>query len=496
MYLFRRPIKLATSSQLTEQPITISSEAPGKPMVEDEKKVDLLGLVTAISEHAGRLGVESVEIDGRVDAVQQRAQERANGITAVVQAVQDLTAANVRIGDEAEEMRATSSEAASAMDSTSATVKVAHHAIVNLAEEVGRIEAKLPEVMEALKQVETVSTTIKGIAAQTNLLALNATIEAARAGDAGKGFAVVAGEVKMLSAQTAGAVAMIQTTITTLTAQVDALVESCRAAVAARSSTGEIGKAAEYLNELGRKMTNVMAKVETITEEAVQNREHCRMIEAEITNVATTTKASLSDIDVIKGRTGSLLAMSEDLIALIAEAGVETVDSQFIQMVVEGAQRVSRIFQDGVRGGDITIRDLFDTDYKPVSGVAPPQYITRHTEFSARRIGPMCNEIVDSSPKIIGCTLGDVNNYYPIINKEFAKPPTADRLWNAANSRARTRQLDRISLSLMKPDKPFLVKTYRRDMGAGRFDLMKNYSAPIFVDGRHWGILRIMVKVS
>jgi len=56
--------------------------------------------------------------------------------------------------------------------------------------------------------------------------------------------------------------------------------------------------------------------------------------------------------------------------------------------------------------------------------------------------------------------------------------------------------LDRTSLNQMKSDKPFLLQTYRRNMGGGRFDLMKNISSPIMVKGRQWGILRIMVKVK
>ena len=89
-----------------------------------------------------------------------------------------------------------------------------------------------------------------------------------------------------------------------------------------------------------------------------------------------------------------------------------------------------------------------------------------------------------------------MNNDYPIINKAFAEQPTKDPLWNASHSRARTKQLDHTSLNQMKSDKPFLLQTYRRNMGGGRFDLMKNISSPVMVKGRQWGILRIMVKVK
>jgi methyl-accepting chemotaxis protein len=477
-----------------------SIAAPPPPATPPEPNTELRRMVTAIADHAGRVGIESVEIDGRVDTVRQRAVDRAGKMTEVASAVHSLAEANVRMGDAAEDTRQTAAEVAKTMDEARATVKVALDAILNLVEGVAQIEAKLPEILESLKQVTQVSTTISDIASQTNLLALNATIEAARAGDAGKGFAVVAGEVKKLSGQTAGAVTMIQSTLTALSGQVDALIANSRAASeaaqAARSGTGEIGTAVTRIDQVGQDLVQVRSRVDGIAEEAAKNREHCRLVEDEVELAAGATKESLSDIEAIKEHTAALLAMSEDLITLTAEAGIETVDTPFIEQVVDVASHVSRIFEAAVKAGEIGLGDLFDTDYRRVPGVEPPHYLTRHTEFSARRLGPLFDEVVASSGAIIACTAGDMNNYYPIIHKEFAKPPTDDPAWNAANSRARTRQLDRTSLNQMKSDKPFLVQTYRRNMGGGRFDLMKNYSAPVRVEGRQWGVVRIMVKVS
>ena len=39
--------------------------------------------------------------------------------------------------------------------------------------------------------------------------------------------------------------------------------------------------------------------------------------------------------------------------------------------------------------------------------------------------------------------------------------------------------------------RPFLLQTYRRDMGGGSFMLMKDLSSPLWVRGRHWGAFRI-----
>ena len=61
---------------------------------------------------------------------------------------------------------------------------------------------------------------------------------------------------------------------------------------------------------------------------------------------------------------------------------------------------------------------------------------------------------------------------------------------------ARNRRIfnDSTGLASGRNQRPFLLQTYRRDMGGGSFVVMKEVAAPITVNGRHWGGLRLAFK--
>jgi methyl-accepting chemotaxis protein len=50
-----------------------------------------------------------------------------------------------------------------------------------------------------------------------------------------------------------------------------------------------------------------------------------------------------------------------------------------------------------------------------------------------------------------------------------------------------------VGLSAGRNREPFLLQAYRRDMG-DKTVMMKDVSAPIFVNGRHWGGVRLAYK--
>ena len=81
--------------------------------------------------------------------------------------------------------------------------------------------------------------------------------------------------------------------------------------------------------------------------------------------------------------------------------------------------------------------------------------------------------------------------YLPTHNPNYRMPQGPDPVWNNANCRNRRLFNDRAVKKVAANTRPFLVQTYRRDMGGGNFVLMKDVSSPITIRGRHWGAFRM-----
>ncbi|NPU64889.1 methyl-accepting chemotaxis protein [Bradyrhizobium sp. 83012] len=455
-------------------------------------------LMDEIADRIGGLGVELADVAGNVQEVANRVSYQSQRFGHLQATAKTMVAANHDIATASQAVQTATSAAVGDIAQSRSVVETAVQHISELVDSVERIEQRLGSVGDALAQVAKVSVAIEAIAKQTNLLALNATIEAARAGSAGRGFAVVASEVKSLAEATRQATQQIGDTLRGLDSQVKSLLgESGQASSRAKTAGEGAQQIGGIIVRVQDGFTSVGQEIDGVAKAATSNLAHCDTVITELAELAKGVDQSSIELKQADSRIAKLLDHSEALIGLIAESGVETADAPLIRTVVETARQISATFEAAVDRGEIALADLMDESYREIPGTNPKQYLTRYVEFTDRVLPAIQDPIQGSDPRIVFCVAWARGGYLPTHNPNYRKPQGPDPVWNNANCRNRRLFEDRaVKKVAAASNKPFLLQTYRRDMGGGQFVLMKDLSAPIFIKGRHWGAFRMGFRIK
>jgi methyl-accepting chemotaxis protein len=181
----------------------------------------------------------------------------------------------------------------------------------------------------------------------------------------------------------------------------------------------------------------------------------------------------------------------EDRLWLIHDANTEAVTR-----AMQAGTALTKIFEDAVTSGAISIDDMFDTDYVEIPGTNPVQHRTRILGWADRALPAFQEAFLAKDPRMAFCVMIDRNGYLPVHNKLYSHPQRpGDVAWNTANSRNRRIFNDAAGLAAGRNLRTYLIQSYARDMGNGKTVMMREIDVPIRIHGRHWGGFRTAYKL-
>ena len=451
---------------------TVAAPAASSALIDSAQKPnsDVHTLAQKLQRDTDGLGHEAAELRGTLEDSCAVALHQEEGFTVLAGQLKDIGQAQHRIQNTSHQ--------------SLASVAQARQSVEHVGHEVS-------QVVVTLKHVASAARDITQVALQTRLVAFNASVEAKRAGEAGRGFSVVADAVKDLATQVEATSKNIMSTVS----QLDDRIQALSRELLSRDDASSSGDGRTQRVTFHQALTQVETGVLSITEAADQSRGLSDGVNQQVSQMGAQIKRTHVALNTAMKRSEAVLGVSERLMELIAGSGVRTPDTPYIELAQSVASRIAQSLDKAVTTGKISLVDLFDEHYRPIQGSQPQQHQTKFNAVTDASFPAIQEAALTALPEIVFCISADRNGYISTHNKKYCQPQRAgDVVWNTANSRWRRVFNDRTGLASARNQRPFLLQTYRRDMGGGNFVLLKEASAPIVVQGRHWGGLRLAYR--
>ncbi|MGL4406921.1 MAG: methyl-accepting chemotaxis protein [Zoogloea sp.] len=453
------------------------------------------GIVGKVIFDAQRVYEAAGLVSSHAEQVADGSSSQQNAAESMVSAIEQMTAG---VGAVAEHANQTASNAQVARELSVQGAQVVTSAsqeierIARSVEDSARVITALGARSEAISGIVKV---IREIADQTNLLALNAAIEAARAGEQGRGFAVVADEVRKLAERTSTATTEIAGMITAIQAETQTAIASIDAGSAQAHAGAELArKAAGSLEQINQGAQQTMEKVDAIagaiaahSREADQIVHHVHSI---MDMVASNTSGAREALDEAKSLSGLAVNLKE--INRVFKLGPEGERAMLIhqkmpEQVRAAASQIGAALEQALASGQVSLGDLFDENYRPIPNTRPQKFNTRFDALADRIFPAIQERLLETQPDMVYAIGTDRNGYVPTHNKRFSQALTGDYAKDFVGNRTKRIFDDPVGKQCGKHQMPFLIQTYRRDTG----EIMHDISAPVYVNGRHWGGFRI-----
>lgn len=441
-----------------------------------------------LSKSSNKNAVAAAEVSHSADKLRTQLDNQVQEVARITERSEEIT---VTVQESAQQAEAAAEIAIQARDTGASGQQALTEAMGNIRElnsQAAETLVLIEQLNEKSLKIQDVTKVIEEIAAQTNLLALNAAIEAARAGDHGRGFAVVADEVRQLASRTASATGEVETIVDEIRAETQQVVSRIQTLSGdVETGTSAMEHISEQLGGISQQSAEVEAQISTIAEGARHNRINLETIFDSLQTVRRELEASDDEVQQLAKQASSLMEAAEYSNAVLAQASEQNYHQQFYDIARKTADAVSLSFETAITQGKISENALFDRNYTPVENTNPQKYTTQYDRLTDQILPPIQEPALEQNENIVYVVASDPNGYLPTHNNQFANPPVGDYEVDLVKSRSKRILDDRTSIRCGSHTDTMLLQTYKRDTG----EVMHDLSVPVYVNGRHWGGLRM-----
>ncbi|HMB48766.1 MAG TPA: methyl-accepting chemotaxis protein [Afifellaceae bacterium] len=448
-----------------------------------------------LASSASSLGHDIVDVAGFLDRVDAESSRQQALMADAQHGADKVMAANDAVIGVVDSVAQSASSTLQAVEESVQRVRRSGARTKDVATWVQALGERMAEVEKSLKLVLDSNAEITEIAKHVNILAVNAKIEAARAGEFGRGFAVVAAAINDLSQKTTTVADLVQHSIAELSSGIVELRDEAGPISSEASAVLEEATATDKaLADASDRMRDTSQATQEIAERAREVESAGRAFGPVFQQISTGFEQTVADIHKSRKQVTALIDTSEYIVQSSVAMGANTADRIFIDKVIAIAAQIGTAFEAGLANRRISQDQLFDQRYRPIPDTDPQQLMASFTRFTDEVLPAIQEPPLSFDENVVFCATVDYNGYLPTHNLKFSAPQGDDPVWNAANCRNRRLFNDRVGLKAGRSTAPFLLQVYRRDMGGGNFVMMKDLSAPIIVNGRHWGGVRLAYK--
>lgn len=428
---------------------------------------DVAGIVQAVIDSSGVLRAEHIELQGTV---------------------KELEADQRKVAEASDEARILSARAIERLGQGTSQIQSSLQQITNLLDLVETLATHVTGFAAAMDQVKRCSQDIEQIAETTNILALNATIEAMRAGEAGRTFAVVANEVKTLAGETRKATDEISTVIETLGTEASTVIErieaGAKASNEAKTSVASIDATIAGVSQL---VEEVDQQNDQITRATGMMTEHVDRVSMVLESYDRAANENEQRLATAHDRIEDLEMTASEMFDRIVKAGLSPQDSQLVERAVAHAKNLSRIAEEAIANGEITMDQLFDTNYVPVAGTNPQLFRTRASDWADANWRPVIDQVVNEGGAVKMCSPADMNGFLPTHVSDRSRKPTGDVTHDTTYCRNGRILLDAIDKKAKKNTDDYMMAVYRQEGDGKNYVVVRNVYVPLYVNGRRWG---------